>query len=356
VIETPAAHGPPLFSAVLKSHPDDFKVSEILSVEFDGQGEHLWLHLEKQNLGTLEMLDELQKLYRVSSVDVGYSGLKDRRATTRQWISIRTPLDADILDIDGVRLLDSARHGRKLRHGAHSANQFEIVLRKLQWQMQPDTANSAARELLHHRLEQLNDKGFPNYLGPQRFGHGARNLKQAEDWFRRPKRRLSRAKRGFLLSAARSALFNLVCAERVRQDCWDVLLPGEPAILKGSRSFFVPEPDDVEAKQRCAEQDIHPSAPWWGRGASLALLDCARFETDVLEPYDLLREGLERAGLDQQRRAIRATPSDLSHRWIDEKTLDLKFTLGSGVFATTVLAECGTCVQQFDATDEEGAC
>jgi len=188
--------------------------------------------------------------------------------------------------------------------------------------------------------------GFPNYIGPQRFGRGGQNLVRAKQWFRQPKKRTSRQQRSLWLSAVRSELFNQVCAARVENNTWQQILPGEPAALAGSRSFFDSDTDSAEElATRLANFDIHPSAPWWGRGRTLAKGACADFEASVLSEQGDLCAGLERAGLPQERRALRALAEGLQHEWLDEGTLRLSFHLSPGVFATTLLREFGLCTE-----------
>ena len=348
---------------------------------------------------------------------------------TRQWFSVRTaddelPLERALgtlreagpralfgeaggsaADADGasVALLGAARHARKLRRGTHVANAFEITLRDVRTlgaadaptdsdvspALPPDVGSGSGADAgtgfakrLATRLEALRDEGFPNYLGPQRFGHGGRNVERARAWFRAPRRRATRQQRSLWLSAARSALFNDVCAARVANGSWFGLLDGEPVSLDGSRSFFVPGdggergghdggdrgsgdgaddgsdcgPDcgpDNDLKDgvndalaaRLARGDVHPSGPWWGRGESPARGDCAAFEREVLAGHADLREGLERAGLEQARRALRARPAELRAARHDGDALTLSFALAPGTFATTLLAELGPCAR-----------
>ena len=387
---TPPAHGPAFFHAALRSLPEDFRVDERLTIEHTGEGEHLWLRIEKRLLNTSDVLALLERVYAVGSADVGVSGLKDRRAVTRQWFSVRTPLDAapfksaatelssateasspteptepsgpsgpsgpsmpsgpsgPFEERSSLRLLDSARHSRKLRRGAHVANVFEITLRDVEpLPAGSETAESAEAFLsaAAERVERLRADGFPNYLGPQRFGHGGSNLVRARAWFRTPKKRASRQQRGLWLSAARSALFNRICAARVADGSWSRAIDGEPLMLDGSRSFFVPDGasrDDGSVADRIASGDVHPSGPWWGRGASPASRACAVLEASVLEDAADLRGGLERAGLEQERRALRALAPDLVLTPVDARTLRLTCSLPPGVFATTLLAEFGT--------------
>ncbi len=332
----------------MKTRPEDFIVSEQLDLEFDGSGEHLWLRVRKRNLNTQDVLNAVQRCFSVQSVDIGVSGMKDRRAVTEQWLSVRTDKPAELLQASGLSVVESVRHGRKLRRGTHSANKFEIILQQV------GMLANADRDAIAARLTKIEQSGFPNYLGPQRFGRGGQNLVRAQHWFRnrRKKRPPSRPQRSLQLSAARSALFNAVCAARVEAGNWSVLVPGEPAVLAGTRSFFVAELDDSDAQRRCSQHDIHPSGPWWGKGAALAGGECLELETEILAQYADLCKGLEAAGLTQERRALRAIPKALQLEWLDDEALKLEFTLGPGIFATTLLAELGE-IQLADAALEE---
>lgn len=350
-VPTPPAWGAALFSATLKRQPADFHVEEVLNLELQGSGEHLYVHLQKIGLNTDELVALLQKTYAVAEKDIGFSGMKDRHAVTSQWFSIVTPDNADKLlpvlesfntSEKMASLLASSRHSRKLRRGTHQGNDFVITLRDVKVLDSSDQHSLDQR--IAHRVDQIRRHGFPNYIGPQRFGFGAQNLTRARQWFRQPKKRTSRQQRSLWLSAARSAIFNAVCAQRVRDACWQTLLPGEPAMLEGSRSFFdSSDSTSTELDERLASFDIHPSAPWWGRGVSPAKSQCAEYEQAVLEPLNDLCVGLEKAGLDQERRAIRALAVDLSYRWLDVNSLELSFHLPPGVFATTLLRELGEC-------------
>lgn len=400
MIDTPAAFGPALFQASYKVRPEDFQVREVLDIELEGTGEHLYLHIEKTATNTDEVAGLLEKTCGITSADIGVSGLKDRHAVTRQWFSVRTPVDRQLvvealeafnrearLQMESMvaaitpdqasstpvpyckqlTLLDSARHTRKLRSGAHRGNDFIIVLRDVQpladgvvreveseHPVMPagrsDEKNQSALSAeslpaaVDKRIRILAAQGFPNYIGPQRFGQGGQNLVRARQWFRQPRKRTSRQQRSLWLSAARSALFNEICAVRVRQNSWQLLLPGEPAVLDGTRSFFdsaLASPEERES--RLAAFDIHPSAAWWGRGRTLAQEDCAELEQQVLDRHADLCTGLERGGLSQERRALRARAVGLQHAWLDDRTLELRFRLSPGIFATTLLREMGHC-------------
>ena len=151
--------------------------------------------------------------------------------------------------------------------------------------------------------------------------------------------RVDKKTRSLLISAARSQIFNAVLAERVQTDRWDRALDGEIWSLAGSRSWFGPEPYTDLLAQRLAEGDIHPSAPLWGRGALPSVDEAAELEQSIANDYEALTQGLEAAGLDQDRRPTRLTPRDLSWRWLDGDALEVSFGLPPGTYATVVMRE-----------------
>ena len=156
-------------------------------------------------------------------------------------------------------------------------------------------------------------------------------------------RRVGRDQRTLLLSAARSELFNQVLSARVTTGSWNRGLPGEVWMLDGSRSVFGPEPMTDAIATRLAEFDIHPTAPLWGRG-QLRSTDDARAveEAAVADEHAMaLRQGLEAAGLSQERRSTRLRPGGLQWDWLAADALKLSFELPPGTYATTVMAELG---------------
>lgn len=351
-INTPAAWGSPLFNAVLKSEGCDFVVDEVLDIDMEGAGEHLYFHLKKSGMNTDELAQLLEKTYGVGSKDVGLAGMKDRHAITSQWFSVTSPSGSELLEAaladfntpeKEATILKSIRHSRKLRHGAHKGNRFVITLRDVT-PLDSQTHEQLVQSLAL-RVESIAHSGFPNYIGPQRFGFGGQNLVRARQWFKQPKKRTSRQQRSLWLSAARSAVFNAVCAKRVEAGNWQSLLPGEPAMLDGTRSFFETAASDEELEVRLNAFDIHPSAPWWGRGRTPTSGACAEFEAQILCEFSDICVGLEKAGLSQERRSIRAMAQELEHQWLDEATLQLRFQLSPGLFATTLLSELGVCAE-----------
>src|SRR5699024_3275648 len=150
------------------------------------------------------------------------------------------------------------------------------------------------------RLLAVRDHGVPNGFGEQRFG--GNNVARALALFRGEMRRRkpSKTKRGFYLSAARSLVFNRVLNERIRRSDWNRLIAGDLAMLDGSRSCFAADPDDPDQIRRCAEQDIHPSGPLPGQGESPAEGQAAAIENRHFEAHRELVEGLGKFGMKQE--------------------------------------------------------
>ena len=330
-LELPRAHGTPPLTAELRRTPDDFRVDEILGYDADGEGEHALLWVEKRDANTDWVARELARFAGVPPLNVGYAGLKDRHAVTRQAFTVqlagKPDPDWSAFPHAEVKVLASTRHKRKLKRGALRGNCFVLVLRDVRGE------RTRAEEV----LQAIAAHGVPNYFGEQRFGREGGNVAQARAMF--AGRRVDRDKRSILLSAARSHIFNSVLAARVERDAWNKPLEGEIWSLAGSRSWFGPEPFDDKLAARLAEGDIHPSGPLWGQGDPPTTLAAGDLERGIAGAYTDLTEGLAAARMEQERRPLRLQPKDLRWRWLDDETLELGFELPAGAYATVVARE-----------------
>jgi tRNA pseudouridine13 synthase len=331
-LQVPCAYGQSLAGGVIRSAPEDFLVREWLGFEADGEGDHFLLKVRKRGANTHWVAKQLGKLANVHPRDIGYAGLKDRNAVTEQSFSVpgRSAVGGAWQGVtgDGFEVIDAQRHRRKLKRGALKGNDFEIVIRNF-------TGEAAAIE---QRIEAIATRGVPNYFGPQRFGHEQSNLRRAIGMFSGELRIEDRFERGFALSAARAAIFNVALARRVKSGTWDRLIEGDIANLDGSNSIFVPEAIDDVLTERCAQLDIHPTGPLWGRGDLATTGETRSTEAEVAAQCANLCEGLTRASLDQERRPLRIRVQQLMHT-LEGNVLTLRFRLGRGAFATTVLHE-----------------
>ncbi|WP_248794613.1 tRNA pseudouridine(13) synthase TruD [Pseudomonas sp. MWU13-2105] len=328
----PRAYGNVLGSAVLKATAEDFQVDEVLDIPLSGDGEHLWLWVEKRGLNTEEAARRIAKAAGVPLRTVSYAGLKDRQALTRQWFSVQLPGKADpdlsAAQNDSLLILKSTRHKRKLQRGAHAANGFTLRLTEL----------NADKDGLQQRLERIAAQGIPNYFGAQRFGHLGGNLGEARAYAARQALPEQRNVRSRLLSTARSYLFNQVLAARVADGSWNRAQVGDLLAFTDSRSFF-PAGEAECSDPRLAILDLHPTGPQWGEGPSPATAATFALEQAVAEREAELCQWLVKAGMEHERRILRLPIGRLSWHYPSLDILQLEFVLPAGCFATALVRE-----------------
>ena len=350
-LDPPRAHGAPLGSGRLRAEPEDFLVEELLGFEAAGTGQHVLLKVRKRNANTQWIAGQLARACGCRQGDVGYAGLKDRRAVASQWFTVPqsrlSPQDWVGIGSGEYEVLEAHRHSRKLPRGALAGNRFVIRIR----------GTAVDDTSLAGRLAVIERRGVPNYFGPQRFGRGGANLKGLGADLRS----LKPPERGFILSAARSLVFNSVLAERVADGSWERLEPGDLANLDGRASHFRVEAVDEALERRLAELDIHPTGPLWGRGSPPSSDRVLELEQRVAGGLGAACEMTAGAGMEQERRSLRLAVRDL--RWRREADRDsrngerdslvgergsleagldaivLEFRLTRGAYATTVLRE-----------------
>ena len=115
----------------IKVHPDDFAVTEIPLYQPSGQGDHVYLYVEKQGIGSLEAAARIAQALGQQRHVVGLAGLKDAQAVTRQWMSLER-VDADRagrLHLPASRSCKVARHRNSLKIGHLAGNRFEVRIR-----------------------------------------------------------------------------------------------------------------------------------------------------------------------------------------------------------------------------------
>lgn len=336
----PFAHGAPISRGSIKTVPEDFIVEEILSFEPSGSGEHAMVHVEKWGENTDFIARELARFTGTKARDIGFAGLKDRHGRTTQWFSVQLPgkEDPDWAQFFGehFKVIAHTRNDRKLRRGALNGNRFTLRIRDLDQEPR----------MLADRIAAIQNSGVPNYFGPQRFGREGDNVDRALDLIRNPDQRVNPHLRGIFLSSARSHLFNQILAKRVLLGSWNSAVCGDIYMFPDSKSHFEADAESQDIKERIHDLKIHPSGPLVGKTPSVATLDAAKIEQEVLQDHQELMQGLFSQDLESMRRPLRLVPYDLT--WSERSTgdLELSFTLPAGSYATTVLRE----LVQFDAT------
>jgi tRNA pseudouridine13 synthase len=320
-------------SATLKCLNEDFIVTELPLQWPSGAGEHLWLEIEKNGANTAFVAQQLAEAAGVKDWDVGYAGLKDRHAITRQWFSIYLPIgkgkgetpDLTQLQHPEFKVLGQSRHVKKLRPGDLQGNRFRIVLRDV-------TGGPEAMKAIETNLKAVASQGVPNYFGAQRFGFEGGNVEQGRAMLAREIRVRNPKKKGIYLSAVRSFVFNEVLALRIQQGLWGQTLPGDVMDEAG-----------------------RPTGPLWGRGRVTTTDQAQALENGVAERHASLCNGMEYAGLDQERRTLVASPADMSWAWPQANQLVLTFTLPAGNYATSVLNEILRTTEPDRHTENESA-
>ncbi|HVZ75577.1 MAG TPA: tRNA pseudouridine(13) synthase TruD [Polyangia bacterium] len=329
-----------------KPSVETFVVEEIAAYEPSGEGEHTYLWIEKQGLTTLDAIKHLARVLGVDDRDAGYAGMKDRHATTRQWVSLpRVDVErAKLVEAPGLRVLAASRHGNKLRLGHLRGNKFEVVV---------VTDDAAGVET---RLRALAAGGVPNRYGEQRFGAAGDNAAAGLALLRGERRERNNRVRKLLLSAAQSAVFNHALAIRAaRPGGLRGVLAGDVLQKVASGGIFIT--DDVATDQaRVDTGELVVTGPLpGGREKEPPPGSPARaLEDEALAAAGATREDFARAGRDLPgaRRpllvplglgepAVQPEPNlvqpEAALESLGHTALRLRFSLPSGSYATVVV-------------------
>ncbi len=322
-------------TGTIRNKPEDFQVTELNDIDLSGEGEHLWLYIQKTSNNSIWVSKQLANVCQVPQKQVAFAGQKDRHAITKQWFSIQLPKISDPDKIqsalgEGIQIIKSGKHSRKIKTGQLDANAFEIVIRDI----------TGDKQQIENNIQNIIKNGVPNYFGSQRFGHDMGNITKCQDWFAGKYKVKSRNLKSLLISTARSHIFNLIVAKRIQQNTWDKCINGDILQLNKSHSWF-PSSDASadEIKKRLNEFDIHLSAAMWGIDAVQSLDDCAQLENSIAKDFPIYQQGFEKFRLKQDRRAMRICPLDFKHLWQDENTLQINFKLLPGAYATGIMRE-----------------
>ena len=393
---------------VIRQRPQDFFVQEIPAYEASGEGEHSLCEIEKVGLSTFDALDRIARTLDINPREIGFAGMKDAHAVTRQYLSVPRVDDAKLLAIQTtqVKVLSSKRHVNKLRLGHLKGNRFVIKIRDVE-ETDADKVRPA--------LERLEREGMPNYFGEQRFGRRgdndqlgaallrddpmavlrlllgvplkdvdpsgifeARRFFENRDYEAAMKKwpRSSGMERRILarfintssagkalslleprlrrlwLSALQSRVFNDVVAERI--DALGKLLAGDLAYLHDRGACFSVE--DVAAEQPRADAfEVSATGPMLGYRMSLPSGEALTLEQTIYDNFKLTREDFKRPNRDQakgDRRPLRVKPVDVSVVGGSDEYgshITVGFTLPAGSFATVLLRE----VMKSDQMEEE---
>jgi len=318
--------------------PETFTVEEIPAYAPTGEGTHLFVWIEKRGLTTLDAIAEVARVLRVEARDVGYAGLKDRHALTRQWLSVPGVAAAQALeappDPDGRwAILQAVPHPHKLRLGHLRGNRFEVLL-------QGDEGDlDAGWPGLQAAVERIAREGVANRFGAQRFGAAGDNAATGLALLRGQRRERDRRKRRLLLSAVQSAVFNRVLELRAESGPLTRVRPGDVLQKTDTGGLFVTT--DLAADQpRVDRGEVVPTGPLPGdREIEPPPGSEAReMEDQAIAAVGATREDFTRAGreLPGARRAVVVRAQELQLRR-DPAGARLTFGLPAGAYATVLV-------------------
>ncbi len=322
----------------LKSEPADFRVEEIPIYTPSGEGEHLYLWIEKEDISAEFLLQHLAKTLQIHRNDVGVAGMKDRRAITRQWVSVPGSAEANLskVDSDQIRVLDSNRHTNKLKTGHLRGNRFTLIVREVSPEAKAD-AESIRQVIL--------SRGLPNYFGTQRFGIDGETLQTGQKLLsgELDPQKIPYQRRKFLtrlaLSAVQSALFNRLLSERTKLGLSHKVQLGDVLQVVASGGPFVS--DDPRTDQRRFEaREIVTTGPLFGPKMKEPAGDVYGWEFAILDQFDLSPEvfGKFKKLTPGARRPCLLWLDELNVEEVDDG-LQFQFELPTGAYATIVMEE-----------------
>ena len=306
-----------------EQNKEDFIVDEI-GLEWKGNGNFLILHIQKVEMTTWDMIASFAKHLDINAEKIGYAGLKDKHATTTQYISIEAKYEKALKKFKNpqIKILKITRHTHSIRMGDLLGNRFSINL------FEVNQIQAGQIEKLARKSEKF---GLPNYFGYQRFGRDEDSIEQAKamiagDLF------INDAKlKKFLISIYQSVFFNDWLEERVllsreKNSGKFMLLEGD--VFKSLEDGKIFTPKKLPQKD-FEEKKVVPTGLLCGRDVYRA-----RGEARVIEEkYDdgfLYDKG--------QRRDAVVFPSDIVMDYNNNfDIMKVSFTLPKGSYATVFL-------------------
>ncbi|QOP40937.1 tRNA pseudouridine(13) synthase TruD [Sulfurimonas marina] len=305
-----------------EQNKEDFIVDEI-GLNFKGKGNFLILRVKKVELTTWDMIAEFAKFLDIDAQKIGYAGLKDKHATTTQYISIEAKYEKALKKFKHpqITIIGSTHHTHSIRMGDLKGNSFTINLFGVS-QIEAGQIEKRARKIVKN--------GLPNYFGYQRFGRDEDSLEQAKAMIAGELHINDAKLKNFLISIYQSQFFNDWLKERVlfsRENN-----NGEFALLEGDvymdtkGKFFTPK---TKQEKDFKAQKVVPTGLLCGRDVFRARSDARKIE----EKYDdqfLYEKGYRREAV--------VFPKDIK---LDYKNnfdiLNISFSLPKGSYATVFL-------------------
>jgi len=302
---------------------EDFIVDEVPLGEFKGKGNYLILHIKKVELTTWDMIAIFAEYLSIPAQKIGYAGLKDKHATTSQYISVDASYEKMLKKFHHkqIKILDTTRNSHSIRMGDLSGNRFSINLHFV------DNIDSGKIEKCARKIAK---NGLPNYFGYQRFGRDNDSIQQAKDMIKGDIFIEDTKIKNFLISIYQSTFFNDWLRERVelskeKNEGKFLLLDGD-VYISNDKKLSTPK---IIPKREFEAQKLTPTGLLCGRDVFRAR-DKSR---EIEKEYD--DEFLQEKGY---RREALIYPKDIKCNYVRKETkLNISFTLPKGSYATVFL-------------------
>lgn len=314
----------------LRVADDDFMVDEELPYAASGEGDHVFVHLEKRGLTTPMATQAIARALSINDRDIGVAGMKDRHAVTRQWISLPPPITVDAaraVSVEGVTILDAIKHNHKLRTGHVRANRFRLRVRGA-------SDADGARAILERLAA---PPGAPNWYGEQRFGRDGDNAARGRELLS-GKRGRDRKQDRFLISSLQSELFNAWLVARLRDGLYATVVTGD-VLHKVGGGMFTSEDAAVDSP-RLTAGELVVTGPMFGERMRRATGDAGAREDQILADAGLSHDSWHavRQIAEGTRRDASIQVREVSVEREDGAVV-VAFTLPGGAYATAVMRE-----------------
>lgn len=337
----------------LRATPDHFLVEELALYTPQGDGQHLYVNLTKVGLTTNEVQEQLARLFKVRSNEVGFAGMKDKQARTTQTFSLNVGHQAQaaggaeefvassiqrIRDNLAVEVNWADLHRNKLRLGHLLGNRFVITITNVTGTNVPGDLHEAVARA-QAIVQEMMRVGVPNFFGPQRFGATGSNVRQGMAMLLGERPKSARWLRRLLATAYQSYLCNRYLARRVEMGAFAHLLAGDVAKKHATGGMFSVVDATVE-QPRYVAQEISFTAPMYGPKMWAATDAAAQLEAEVLAESPVTLAHFEAAHVEGTRRLGRLLLPDCTVEANETlQGVTVSFSLPKGAFATTILRE-----------------
>lgn len=302
---------------------NDFIVEEN-PIKFANRGNFIILKLRKKNLGTWDLIEKISKQLKLYENEIGYAGLKDKNATTTQYISIPKKYSKELKNFraKNIEILETFLHTSKLNIGDLESNSFEINLHEVK---EEDVGK------IEKLLEEISNIGMPNYFGYQRFGKdGALNIEKAKALVFEDLTIKDRKVAKMLISQYQSDFFNSWLVQRVKKSKEKFeLLNGDVFRAYLDNKLFTPKKLNENIIKDFQDKKIVPTGLLPGRKVFRSINEARELE----EKYDDLY--IQEKGL---RRDAIVYPKKITMKYNNQsQELKLNFILPKGSYATVLI-------------------